>query len=88
MEAKIAIVLTSGLFMTEVAWQLYKLYRRSHRKANKISNGCRKYLCKDTEDNAKIFEVMFFSKDSSLCRPHLERQETCIKTDCAVKYFR
>lgn len=87
MKTKIVIV-TSGIFMTEVIWQLYKLYRCSRRKAIKTSNGYGKHLCKDTEDNAKIFEVMFFSKDSSLCRPHLERQEFCKKTNCAVKYFK
>ncbi|EFN60379.1 Probable phospholipase D family member FLJ33580-like protein [Camponotus floridanus] len=31
---------------------------------------------------------MFFSKDSSLCRPHLERQEFCKKANCAVRHFR
>lgn len=86
MKTKIIIIVTSGLFMTEVTWQLYQLYRRSQRKAINISNG--KHLCKDTEDSAKIFEVMFFSKDSSLCRPHLERQEFCKEANCAVKYFR
>lgn len=88
MKTEIAIVITSGIFMTEVVWQLYQLYRCSQRKAIKTSNKCRKYLCKDTEDDAKIFEVMFFSKDSSLCRPHLGCQEICKKTNCAVKYFR
>ncbi|CAL1687022.1 unnamed protein product [Lasius platythorax] len=35
-----------------------------------------------------MFEVMFFSKDATLCRPHLYRQELCRKTNCAVEYFR
>lgn len=82
------IIATTGIFLTEVIWQLYKAYKRSQRKTVKVSDGCTKYSCRDTEDRAKIFEVMFFSKDSALCRPHLNSQEFCTKTNCAVKYFR
>lgn len=87
MKTKIIIV-TSGILMSEVIWNLYKLYKHSQRKAVKISNGCIKYPCTDTRDRAKIFEVMFFSKESALCRPHLECRQLCRKANCAVGHFR
>lgn len=83
---KTVIIVTSGIFMTEVIWQLYQVYKHSRRKIVKVSNDCVKQL--DTGDKAKMFEVMFFSKDAALCRPHLNRQELCRKTNCAVGYFR
>ncbi|KAG7209905.1 hypothetical protein KM043_011501 [Ampulex compressa] len=41
-------------------------------------------------DNARpiISEVMFFSKDSALCRPHAIHGKSCGKSDCAVGYLR
>ncbi|XP_029170261.1 mitochondrial cardiolipin hydrolase [Nylanderia fulva] len=84
---KTIIIVTSGILMTEVIWRLYKAYRHSSKKAVKVFNGCVKQY-KNTKDKAEIFEVMFFSKDSTLCRSHLTCQEICEKTDCAVGYFR
>lgn len=73
--------------MTEVIYYLYKVYKYPSKKVVKVSNNCVKQY-EDTEDSAKIFDVMFFSKDSTLCRPHLYNQKLCKKTDCAVGYFR
>ncbi|XP_070160616.1 mitochondrial cardiolipin hydrolase [Polyergus mexicanus] len=46
------------------------------------------YYVRNTRDGTKIFEVMFFSKESALCRPHLECRQLCRKANCAVGYFR
>lgn len=87
MKTKI-IIITSGIIISEVIWRLYKLYKHSQRKTVKVSNGCVKHPCKDTRNRAKISEVMFFSKESALCRPHLERRQLCNKANCAVGYFK
>lgn len=79
------IVVTSGVLMTEIMWQLYKVYRRQ-RKTISAANGCVKQLGKNTE--AKIFEVMFFTKDSTLCRSHLGCMKPCAKLNCAIRHLR
>lgn len=86
MMKKIVIVITSGVFVTEVMWLLYKKYKHSQRKVMNTSNSCTKQLCKNTR--TKIFEVMFFSKDNSLCRPHLASMKPCAKQNCSVVHLK
>jgi len=81
------ILITSSALVTEVIWQLYKMYRRSQRKVINTANGCAKQFCKDTEVNIDG-EVMLFSKDSALCRPHLGHLKPCAKLDCPVRHLR
>ncbi|XP_024872965.1 mitochondrial cardiolipin hydrolase [Temnothorax curvispinosus] len=86
MMRSVAIVITSGALVTEVMWQLYKVYKCSRRKTINTVNGCATQLCTNTE--AKIFEVMFFSKDSTLCRTHLGLMKPCGRLNCAVRHLR
>lgn len=76
------IVITASILMTEVIWQLYKKYKCSEKKAVTSYSLIKR---KNTENQAKIFEVMFFSKDSNLCRFNIE---PCAKSDCALKHLR
>ncbi|XP_012226655.1 uncharacterized protein zuc [Linepithema humile] len=77
-------IITVSILMTEVIWQLYKKYFNHFEKKAVMSNSCIK-LDKATKNEAKIFDVMFFSKDSALCR---FKMEPCAKPDCAVKNLR
>ncbi|XP_018405489.1 PREDICTED: mitochondrial cardiolipin hydrolase [Cyphomyrmex costatus] len=88
MMKRIFVVITSGVIVSEVMWQLYKRYKHSRKKVINISNfnGCAKQLCKNAE--AKIFEVMFFSQDCILCRSHLTIMKPCAKLNCSVRYLR
>lgn len=83
---KTVIMVTSGVLVSEIMWQLYKVYRQCQRKTINVANGCAKQLCKNAE--AKIFEVMFFSKDSTLCRSHLGHMMPCAKLNCPVRHLR
>ncbi|KYN35511.1 Phospholipase D6 [Trachymyrmex septentrionalis] len=69
-------------------WQLYKKHKHSRKKVINTSNcnGSVEQLCNNTE--AKIFEVMFFSQDSSLCRPHLRCMQPCEKLNCSIRYLK
>ncbi|KAL0102457.1 hypothetical protein PUN28_018016 [Cardiocondyla obscurior] len=88
----VTIVITSGILVTEVVWQLYKVYISRYRKeainmTNGSTNGSTKQIYKNTE--TKLYDVMFFSKDSNLCRSHLGLKLTpCMKLNCAVRYVR
>ncbi|KAL6262176.1 hypothetical protein P5V15_007273 [Pogonomyrmex californicus] len=87
----VIITVTSGILAIEVAWHLYKLYKRSRREVNvkvNVSNGDTKLFCKNTRTKTNIFEVMFFSKDSSLCRSHLGYMTSCEKVNCPVRHLR
>ncbi|XP_020287748.1 mitochondrial cardiolipin hydrolase [Pseudomyrmex gracilis] len=80
---KVLIVITSGAVISEIIWQLYKLYRYQ-KGSNK--NKCRKQLLhKDTE---QIFEVTFYSKESALCRNHLASFKPCQKENCPIGYIK
>lgn len=86
MMKKTVIVITSiGVLATEVIWQLYKGYRSSQGKAINTSNGCAKQLSRNKKP---IHEVMFFSKDSSLCRTHLECMKPCAALNCPIRHLR
>ncbi|XP_036144475.1 mitochondrial cardiolipin hydrolase isoform X2 [Monomorium pharaonis] len=50
------------------------------------SNGCTKQLSKNS--GKKILEVLFFSKDSSLCRFHLKSMKPCAKLNCPVAHLK
>ncbi|XP_018377673.1 PREDICTED: mitochondrial cardiolipin hydrolase [Trachymyrmex cornetzi] len=88
MMKKIVIAITSGVIVSEIMWQLYKKHKYSRKKVIDSSNcnGSVKQLCKNTE--GKIFEVMFFSKDCSLCRPHLNCMTPCAKLNCPIRHLR
>ncbi|RLU22484.1 hypothetical protein DMN91_004762 [Ooceraea biroi] len=74
-----AIVITSGILISEAIWQMYNAYKRSRRKA--VSDGKARH-------KRKIFEVMFFSKESARCRPHIDLNAPCGRKDCAVEHLR
>ncbi|KAG5311919.1 ZUC hydrolase, partial [Pseudoatta argentina] len=90
MMKRIVIVITSGVIVSEIMWQLYKKHKRSRKKVINTSNfdcnGSVEQLCNNTE--AKILEVMFFSQDSALCRPHLKCMQPCRKQNCPIRYLK
>jgi len=83
---KKTVVITSGILLSEVIWQMYNAYKRKDISDAKESN---KEDEKQSHKRKKqIFEVMFFSKESALCRSHMEQNVPCMKKNCAVGYLR
>jgi len=81
---KKTVVITSGILLSEFIWQMYNAYKRKAASDAKESD-------KENEKphkRKKIFEVMFFSKESALCRSHMEQSIPCMKKNCAVGYLR
>lgn len=81
------ILLAGGIILSsEVIWYLYKkLYNLWSKSTNmcKVSSKANVY-----ESKQNISEVMFFTKESSLCRIHFADKETCPKDSCPVQYLR
>ena len=71
---------------SEIMWQLYKKFNDRRKRA--ACNGCAILKTDANEPKANISEVMFFSKDSSLCRAHTNSKEACLKDNCPVHYMR
>ena len=79
----LGVIIMSG---SEIMWQLYKKFK--DRRKSATSNGCTVSKTNANKPKANISEVMFFSKDSSLCRAHINSKEACLKEDCAARYMR
>jgi hypothetical protein len=82
---KKTVVITSGILLSELIWQMYNAYKR---KAVSDAKESYKKDGKPHKRKKQIFEVMFFSKESALCRPHMEQSVPCMKKNCAVGYLR
>ncbi|KAM0728797.1 Mitochondrial cardiolipin hydrolase [Formica fusca] len=82
--SKFLVILKRKILVFEVV--LHSI-NPSNENKNYYSNLWYSYV-RNTRDRAKIFEVMFFSKESALCRPHLECRQLCRKANCAVGHFR
>ncbi|KAK1129697.1 hypothetical protein K0M31_019413 [Melipona bicolor] len=74
------VVLTS-----EILWYLY---RRVYNLWSNYTNTCEVRKVQIPESRQNISEVMFFTKESSLCRTHLNDEEICSKDNCPVQYLR
>nr|XP_034180799.1 mitochondrial cardiolipin hydrolase [Osmia lignaria] len=80
------LLLLGGIaLVSELVWQLYK---RFHDLWTNTTNTCRISQADVNEPKQNISEVMFFTKDSSLCRAHATSEEVCPKNNCPVRYFR
>ncbi|XP_076680141.1 mitochondrial cardiolipin hydrolase zuc [Andrena cerasifolii] len=71
---------------SEIVWQLYKKFNERRNRA--ASNGRTGLKTDANGPKANISEVMFFSKDSSLCRAHTNSKEACLKDSCPANYLR
>ena len=71
---------------SEIMWQLYKKFKDRRKRA--ISSGRTVSKADANEPKTNISEVMFFSKDSSLCRAHTNSKEACLKDNCPARYLR
>lgn len=71
---------------SEIIWQLYKKFK--DRRMRATTNSCTVLKTDANEPKARISEVMFFSKDSSLCRAHTNSKEACLKDNCPARYLR
>ncbi|KZC11861.1 PREDICTED: mitochondrial cardiolipin hydrolase [Dufourea novaeangliae] len=80
MGSKILFLIGGMVFATEVVWQLYK------RLYNPRNGRIPLTIAKKPEQN--ISEVMFFSRESSFCRAHVNNNEACLKSTCPVQYLR
>ncbi|XP_043516914.1 mitochondrial cardiolipin hydrolase isoform X2 [Frieseomelitta varia] len=75
-----AVILTS-----EILWYLY---RKVYNLWSNYTNTCEVLKVQIPESRQNISEVMFFTKESSLCRTHLNGEEVCSKDNCPVQYLR
>lgn len=80
------LILLGGIVLaSEFVWQLYK---RFHDLWTKPTNTCAISKADVNEPKQNISEVMFFTRDSSLCRAHVACEEVCLKNNCPVRYLR
>ncbi|KAL2724464.1 mitochondrial cardiolipin hydrolase-like isoform X1 [Vespula squamosa] len=66
-----------GVISSEIIWQGYKRYRNLRWK-----NFFRGSVIK--QKKRSLMEILFFTEESALCRPHLNSRNNCKKLNCAV----
>lgn len=80
------LLLLGGIaFVSELVWQLYK---RFHELWTNTTNTCAISQDDVNEPKQNISEVMFFTRNSSLCRAHATSEKVCPKNNCPVRYMR
>lgn len=73
------------IFASEIVWHLYKRFGCLWIKSRNSKKASRPIVHESKQD---ISEVMFFSKESSLCRVHIISDEACLRSSCPVGYLR
>lgn len=66
-----------GVVSSEIIWQGYKRYRNLG--WNVFFQGSNIKQKKES-----LMEVLFFTEESALCRPHINFPDDCKKLNCAV----
>ncbi|XP_076160604.1 mitochondrial cardiolipin hydrolase zuc [Ptiloglossa arizonensis] len=80
------IFLVGGILITsEIIWQLYKRFRDIRKRT---IDTCAVSKTSVNEPKRNILEVMFFSKESSICRAHATYEIVCHNDTCPVRYLR